>query len=173
MESKIRQEESDRRQWTLCGRREKIAEKLTTENFALDVGDTALPLLWIRREQSWKSKGMRIKKEASRQEKLMKQKVEEPKSEDRLQMHDSTETTIVRTLPCPASSAHSFIFNTLFAIRSISALVSSGPTAASTRMPRWMEETSCRSTVTDADVTRCRMAVHARGRGTVLVNLEL
>lgn len=48
--------------------------------------------------------------------------------------------------------------STLFAMVSISFSVSPGATAAKTRTPRPIEETSSFSTVTDPDRTRCSIA---------------
>ena len=63
-----------------------------------------------------------------------------------------------QTVPLLVSSGQSFTFKIFAASESASFSVSSFPTAAKTRMPRPIDEMSCWSTVTEADVTLCRMA---------------
>lgn len=58
----------------------------------------------------------------------------------------------------PVSSSQSFIFNTLAAKESASFWVSPGATAAKTRTPFPIDETTSFSTVTEADSTRCNIA---------------
>ena len=62
-----------------------------------------------------------------------------------------------RTWP-PDSSSHSLNFSSLAANESASFSVSPGATAASTSTPLPIEDTSCWSTVTEAERTRCSMA---------------
>lgn len=57
------------------------------------------------------------------------------------------------TVP-PASSGHNLNFKTFAAIASTSFCVSSDATAANTSTPLPIDETSCLSTVTEADATR-------------------
>lgn len=63
----------------------------------------------------------------------------------------------LNTLP-PFSSSHNFSLMTLAARLSASFSVSPGATAAKTRTPLPIEETSSFSTVTDAESTRCSIA---------------
>lgn len=58
----------------------------------------------------------------------------------------------------PSSSSHIFIFTIFLASESASFSVSPGATAAKTNMPLPMDDTTCLSTVTEADRTRCRIA---------------
>lgn len=58
----------------------------------------------------------------------------------------------------PSSSGHIFNLRTLAAIDSTSWRVSSGATAAKTRIPLPIEDTFSALTVTEADMTLCRTA---------------
>lgn len=60
---------------------------------------------------------------------------------------------------CSSLQGHILNFRTFAAMDSTSFAVSSRPTAAKTRSPFPMDETSCESTVTEAEATRCRMAL--------------
>ena len=68
-------------------------------------------------------------------------------------------TEVLRHTVAPVSSGHNFIFSTFAAIDSTSFFVSSDATAANTSTPFPIDDIKWLSTVTEADVTRCRTAV--------------
>lgn len=72
----------------------------------------------------------------------------------------------------PWASSQSLTFKILLAILSTSLLVSSLPTAANTSSPLPIVETRVPSTVTDADLTRCKTAVACQS-GWVCLSFEL
>lgn len=67
------------------------------------------------------------------------------------------------TVP-PASSGHIFSFKTFAAIDSTSVRESPDAIAAKTSIPFPIEEITCVSTVTEAEVTLCRMAMICQNR---------
>lgn len=69
------------------------------------------------------------------------------------------------------SSGHNLAFSTLAAMMSTSFSVSSLPTPANTRTPWPIDEMSWLSMVTDADLTRCKTAIHVSASSQTIIRL--